>query len=87
MKAVLIDGPMRGKLVDVKDPYAFVVPVLNPTPFGYAAVPTFSQVTYQLKRVRLFGEFFLTGSVKTPPSEYDAFELLASDLAKDAVRG
>lgn len=90
MKAVLIDGPFRGQVVDVPNSYAYVIQMPVPaadgpdTAFGLDRMQV---ATYHISRVRLFGELLLAGSVKYPPSDYDVFDLLASDLAKDAVRG
>jgi len=89
-KVIIVDGPMRGETCKLDSPYqmTLVLPIPNSNPGSFSesvVTSTINTVVYQIHRLRLFGEMLLVGSVDFQPRDYDLFEALASNLAKDAV--
>lgn len=90
-KVIIVDGPVRGRIVDCDGPVYCVAKAAGLFPWSLAEaeqpLPSFEQITYHIHRVLLFGRMVYVGSTRVnQPHEADLFEALASNDAKDLVR-
>lgn len=92
MKALLIDGERRGEVYNLGDNWTsptVCLPIPQDPLFVWPLTDSFQTVSnfevYALWEFDLCGRRICVGSTKTMPPQEVLFDLLASDLAKEAV--
>lgn len=92
MRALVLDGPIRGQLITLENhKTGFDWPVLSDLPIAevWSSIPSpypnYETLTYRIEHFK-FGKYRITvaTSSETDPSEDDAFDLIVSEKAKQA---
>lgn len=92
-KPAILDGPYRGKHLEVEGLHSFTVRVAIPISGSFLCNPQigldftmpYNEITYYIHMMKFGKRAIMTASVSPiQPSEDDAFYLLFSDYAKEA---